>query len=764
MPLKDLRHSLPAERDSFVGRIDDLRDLRQRQTHGARLISLVGPGGVGKTRLALRFAWKQLNEFPGGAWFCDLATATTIEGVSHAVARAFDVPLGHDDPITQLGNAIAGHGRCLVILDNFEQVASCAETSVGKWLDRAADARFVVTSRTILNIPGEQAVAVEPLPVSEGEDLFDRRAGAAKQDYSPDAEDRRAVSELVRLLDGLPLAIELSAARVRIMPPHAMLAWIGERFRLLAGPSRGEGRHATLRATFDWSWDLLPAVERSVLAQLSIFDGGFTLESASAVVSLDDPRSEAPWIPDIVQSLVEKSWVRPAGPLRFDLLASIKDYASQHLRAEGHFPGSGADFPQLVARRHWLHFASLTADQAIHDRCAEAANLVSACESAAAQGDTQSAVDALDRAWGCLRLRGPFKVGLRLVRAIDALAPLPPRLAATAHRVAASVLSVCGRPIEAIERFEHMADSARQSDDRPAEGLALIGSGTLLVEQGETAKGREALQSALEIAYRIGDLELQTKAHCNFGILMERLGQLDGARTHHETSIELARRVGERQLESSGLGNLGLLCFNQGRLEEAKSYYSQTLLLVRELGDRQREGHALCNLGLLFHVLQNASEARSCLESALIIAQELGHMRLACFVLCNLGLVEDAALNRANALTRYEAALLVARQLGDKRSEGQILGYLGLLHVREQRLTDGERCLGLAERLLTEVSDALYLALVLCGRAELEHVAGATDAAALTLANAIRFAAESGAAPESEVGMAIAGVKRLMSA
>ena len=154
LPRADIATSLAAERDSFVGRKDTLTELAKRFESGSRLVSITGIGGAGKTRLARRFGWTWLGHFPGGVWFCDLASAQTIDGIVHAVAQGLDMPLGRADPIAQLGNAIAGRGRCLVILDNFEQIAQLADSTLGAWVDCAPAACFLVTTRVVLGLSG----------------------------------------------------------------------------------------------------------------------------------------------------------------------------------------------------------------------------------------------------------------------------------------------------------------------------------------------------------------------------------------------------------------------------------------------------------------------------------------------------------------------------------------------------------------------------------------------------------------------------------
>src|SRR6202165_5339570 len=238
-------HSLPAERDAFVGRRESLAELTRALDGEARVVSVLVLGGTGKTRLVARFGWSSLRDFPGGVWFCDLSEARSLDGILYAVAQGLDVPLGKDDPVTQIGRAIAGRGRCLVILDNFEQVARHAEETLGRWLNRASAARFLVTTREVLGLPGEEILALAPLAPSDAAALFMRRAEAAKPGFQPSSEDQSAIAPLVKLLEGLPLAIELAAARVRVMPPKTLLLRMNERFKLLSSAGGRVDRQGT---------------------------------------------------------------------------------------------------------------------------------------------------------------------------------------------------------------------------------------------------------------------------------------------------------------------------------------------------------------------------------------------------------------------------------------------------------------------------------------------------------------------------------------
>jgi predicted ATPase len=308
------------------------------------------------------------------------------------------VPLGQSDPVVQLGQAIAGRGNCLVILDNFEQVAKFAEETLGRWLVRAPQARFVVTTREVLGVVGEEVFAVSPLESNDAVELFLKRAEAARHGYAPGRDDLLAVQQLTKVLDGLPLAIELAAARVRVMAPRTLLARMSDRFDVLLSHAGRSDRQATLRAAFDWSWELLSETEKRALACLSVFRGGFTLASAGEVIG-EDSEGGKPSVVDIVQWLVDKSFIRQVRDERFDLLESVREYAAQHLRAEGRFEGSGPACEAEARTRHWRHFAALDERAAVADRCADLSNLVAACRAAVDAGDAHSAIRCLVSAW-----------------------------------------------------------------------------------------------------------------------------------------------------------------------------------------------------------------------------------------------------------------------------------------------------------------------------------------------------------------------------
>lgn len=760
LPAREIRHNLPAERDAFVGRKEPLLELAHRLDTGARLVSVLGIGGTGKTRLVTRFGWSWLGDFPGGVWFCDLSQARSLDGLVHAVAQGLDVPLGKDDPVTQLGHAIAGHGQCLVILDNFEQVARYAEETLSRWLNRASNAQFLVTTREVLGLKGEQVLAVAPLDPSDAVTLFLRRAEAAKPDFQPDTEDPSVITRLVGLLDCLPLAIELAAARVRVMPPRTLLARMSERFKLLSSTGSRRDRQATLRSTFDWSWDLLSLPDKAALAQLSVFEGGFTMESAGAVLDLCG-YEDVPWTIDTVQSLLDKSLLRHVSDERFDMLVSVKEYALGHLRTEGRFPGSGPSALTAAEARHGAYFAGLGEKRAVAGACVEIDNLAAACRRAAARGAAEETAGALEGAWAALRLRGPFRVGVELASAVRGTPGLGVAARAIVERVAGSALEASGRIAEARTHFEAALALAREAHNARCEARVLTNLADLHTNDGHMEEARVFHTRALALARELRDRDLECKVLNGLGTLEDRLGHLEHARAHYEAALALAREIGDRRWEGGLLGNLGGLHFTQGRPDDARAQIEAGLVVARELGDRKFEGNALCNLGLLHQLLGRMEEAGKELDAALAVAREIGHVRLECVVLCNQGIVYDSLGRTAEARTRYEAALVVARELGDRRAEGQVLGYLGLLHARQARFDQARICLDTGEALLRAMSDRLSLGMLLCGRAEAAHLASDLDTAKDVLAEAKSLAAAIGAGPESELGVALARVRDL---
>ncbi|HEY6836657.1 MAG TPA: adenylate/guanylate cyclase domain-containing protein [Gaiellaceae bacterium] len=355
-PLKTLEHrptNLPLEPNAFIGRTRELKEAWSLLTRAdARLLTLTGAGGAGKTRLALRLAGGAVEQFPNGVFFVSLAPVRDWELVVPSIAQTLGLREQPGETVLETLTEYVRDRRMLLLLDNFEQVLPAAAALSGL-LGSAPELNVLVTSRTPLRIAGERTYSVPPLQGSESVNLFVERAQAADAEFTVTDENAREVAEICARLDGLPLAIELAAPRVRALPPAALLRRLDDRLKLLTGGASDlDERQRTIRATIEWSYDLLPDAERALFAQLGVFVGGCRLESAEALCQADLD------ILDGLQSLVENSLVRRRadsdGEPRFWMLETIREFASELLEAEGR--------GEEARRRHADHFA----DEAEH--------------------------------------------------------------------------------------------------------------------------------------------------------------------------------------------------------------------------------------------------------------------------------------------------------------------------------------------------------------------------------------------------------------
>ena len=344
--------NLPHRVDRFVGRVHDLDALKRRIAEGHRLITGLGLGGVGKTSLYQRFGHQMLAEFVGGVWFVDLSRAETLVDVLVATAAALDVQLSEADPQEQLSYAIRGRQRVLIIFDNFEQIIEVAGETLEDWLRGAPHAVFLVASQVALRVEGEDIFDIEPLSIDNAMELFFDRASAIQKRFVRTPELETVVREIVEQLDQMPLAIELAAARIRMLSAEQILERLGQRFKLLKGSRKRQNeRQATLRSAIDWSWSLLQPVEQLALSQLAVFEGGCTLEAAEAVIDLEATDPDL-WIMDVLEKLVDHSLVRRVEPIeghvRYQMTKSVQIYALEKSVDE-----------HDLRRRHAQYFAQL---------------------------------------------------------------------------------------------------------------------------------------------------------------------------------------------------------------------------------------------------------------------------------------------------------------------------------------------------------------------------------------------------------------------
>jgi predicted ATPase/class 3 adenylate cyclase len=758
LPVRDIRHSIPAERDSFVGRSAAMHEIADLFLHGARLVSIVGMGGIGKTRVATRFARAWLGEFPGGVWFCDLSRATTRDGIFFAVAQGMDVQLGKSEPHVQLADAIRGRGRCLVILDNFEQVVGHAHETVTLWLERSPDARLLVTTRERLGVPGEHVLWLDVLRDVEAATLFVQRAGAVWPLGAATRGEDAVVGQLIRLLDGLPLAIELAAARMGAMSPQALLARIGKRFELLSSRRGRLGRQATLRAAFDWSWDLLTREEKSALAQTSVFAGGFSLEIAEGVLKLEGGDERDP-ICDVVQSLIDKSLIRRSSMERLVLLESVREYAGEKLDGwiEPH-EVAGVGLKALTERRHCEYFAGLVLSKTRED-AAHAENIVVACRRAIALEDSELAAKACANAWSVLSARGPYRVGLALIESALAMSSLRPVDAVKLLNMHGRCLLVCGKTSAARTQLVAARELAVREKSLVDEVDALTCLAEVNAIEGHMENAKRQYEEAIELASRL-DMEGYLFAALNgLGIYFNRRGRFAEARALFQRAFDAAQLSNDRKWQGIALSNLGPVAANLGDRADAKACYDGAIAFARDLGDRVWEGNLLCNAGLLSLEEDDKEAADAALTASLRLARDTGNTLLESIVLCNLGLLGQSMGNHLRAHEAYRDALAVARRRDDRRTVGQVLTYHGSLLALQERKEEGFSMLVEAVRLLREVNDAASLAIALCRHARACLSRRDIEAARASIDEAVAIAEEIGVKPSSELGLAISDAR-----
>jgi predicted ATPase/tetratricopeptide (TPR) repeat protein len=738
-----VQHRLPSEVESFIGRESELGTLAERFERGARLVTLAGIGGIGKTRLAVRYAWENRARWPGGAWFCDLTEARTGDGIASAVGEAIGVPLSTDDVMGQLGRALAGRGRCLVILDNFEQIVDQAPETVGRWLEMAPEIRVLVTSRERLQLPGEEVLAIEALPIEEGMDLFVER-GRRLRPITLESNEATSVRDVVRAVEGIPLAIELSAARLKVMTPAQIVARISERFRLLAGS--GSGRHSTLRAAIDSSWELLEPWEKAAFTQAAVFEGGFSLEAAEGVLDLS-PWPTAPWIVDVLQSLVDKnllrSWVlerrgsNDSSPpaMRFGMFVSLQEYARERLGEAGSIPG-GANGPEAVQRaeqRHGHWFARFGEQATIdaldlpsrigrRDLAVEHENLIAACRRMAAQGNAPLAVKNCRAVWVVFQARGPFAPAVELGTTV---LQLPLDLADRARML--SLLGQAkhrwGRLDAARADYEAAIALNRARGDRKSEGANLSLLSSVLLNQGKMPESIAMRMSALALHRETGDRRREGVLLGNLAISYHVLGRLEEANGGFEAALAIAREMGDRHAEGIIFGHLGNLRMEQGRRDEARRYLETAIAVHHEVGNRYFEGVVRANLGTL--------------------CQEQGDL--------------------PEAHSHLEAALAIHREVGNRQAEGVALGQLGSLLLAENRIAEAQSRLSEGEAILrSEGAHPYELATLLGSKADLEHQAGRASGALMILAEAEALAAQVSQGPETELGRKLAHLRQAL--
>ena len=604
--------NLPVQPNPLLGRERELERLcdlvRDERT---RLVTLTGPGGTGKTRLALQAGAELLDSFPSGVFFVPLATVRDPALVVSAAAQALALRERPGEDLLETLGAYLEDKQMLLLLDNLEQVLPAAG-ALAELLRRSPGSKLVATSRSPLRISAEREFPVPPLALpdlrrpseelaqSESVALFLERARAVKPELRLDGDTLPAVASICVRLDGLPLAIELAAARVRILSPSGLLERLEKCLPLLTGGARDqEERQRTLRAAIDWSYDLLSEAEQRLFATMAVFSGGWTLEAAAAVSAAARGPATDPL--EGLESLVEKSLVRHEqghrGEPRFSMLGTIREYALERLdeRADAgalrsahaeHFLGlaetAAAELygPEQV---EWLDVL-----EAEHDNFRAALNWSLADGGGAALGLRLAA--ALGRFW---YVRAHVVEGAAwLERALAAEPHAPPAERAKALHHLGVLCDERGDLERAALVLEESLALGRVAGDRRALAATLNSLGIVARNEGDSARARRLLTESLELKRELGEVSGISTTICCLGVIAVDDGELEQARALFEESLELDRGRGDRNGVAINLGNLGTVALEQGDLERARTLLADGLRAFRELGDP--EGVAEC--------------------------------------------------------------------------------------------------------------------------------------------------------------------------
>ena len=625
-PLRTLhRTNLPVPATAFIGREQELGELDALLREDVRVLTLTGPGGVGKTRLALQAAGEAADSYPDGVWWVPLASLQDPQLVLSSVAQALGIS---EEPGWTLGETLVdalSAGRALLLLDNLEHLLPEAAPSLVALRD-AGGATVLVTSRERLRLAGEHVHPVGPMAAPDAAELFSARTAA----QGVDAGGAPEIGELCLQLDNLPLAVELAAARAGLLAPAEMLSRLGGRLDRLKGGVDADPRQKTLRNTIGWSYDLLDRGEQELFARLAVFGSGATLDAVETICEADL---------DVVASLLDKSLVRRTGE-RVWMLGTIREFASERLDADP----TAAKLRDRHAR-YYLDLAEAAdrdleraGDRAALERLDSERDNVRAALDWLLEHDPPTALRLVAALWNYWWLRAQFQEGCELLGA-------------------------------ALDRAPRDPTTARAS--------ALAGMGVLRWTRGDRRESFAWFDEALACARLVGAVRVETISltYRSSDTALGRKEQIRGG----EEAVNRARASGDRRLLALATGGRGLHMTELGELEAATTLTEEALRVSRGVDDDTLVGFWLNNLGWIALQMENTVEARVRLEESLELARANGDMRQVATCEVNLGWVGllDDDLGRASS--SFQASALIARQLGMRGVAAE--GLWGLAHV-----------------------------------------------------------------------------------
>ncbi len=622
-------HNLPRLLTTFVGRSEEVAAVKQTLLT-ARLLTLTGPGGCGKTRIALHAAAEMVNGFRDGVWLVDLAPLTDADLVPASVMHSLGGREEADRPLAETLSAFLFEKRLLLILDNCEHLIATAAALASSILAECPEVRVLATSREPLRIPGEAVRPVPPMTVAtEAVALLADRAKAVGPGFDLLAH-RAQVEEICRRLDGNPLAIELAAARTNVLSPAEILARLEDRFRLLTeAPRTATARHRTLRAAVDWSYGLLDDREKTLFRRLSVFAGGFSLDAAEGVCSTE--ALDASVILHLLGRLVDQSLVVVNNPgrghstTRYRLLETLREYGwekvdesheVEHLRRQhaAHFLAlAEAGAPKLTGRdgREWLERLDVDRD-----------NLRAVFEESAGI-DPETELRMAAALWGFWDMQGSYAEGRARLAAALSREGQPSQVRAEAMRGAGFLAWAQGDYAAASSLCEMSLVLCRQLGDREGEGWSLQQLGQISYQQEDYARARSFLEDGLMVASERRDEQLAALCRFRLGMIALSDGDVQESERLLQASLDYGRGAGHEEMVVMSLLWLGHVALREDRLEDAAAVLSEGLMTWRDRGSPRQIAALLDAFALLAVAQADAPRALRLAASAEGVRKEI---------------------------------------------------------------------------------------------------------------------------------------------
>jgi predicted ATPase len=619
-PLKTISNTnLPQPASSFVGREQELAEVAARLQHGARLLSLTGPGGSGKTRLAIEAAAELVPEFRNGVFWIGLATLRDPGLVLETVAETVGAKDGLAD--------FVGEREMLLLLDNLEQVIEAAP-ELASLVEGCPNLKLLVTSRERLRVRGEVEYAVPPLALPEAVELFCKRSQLAPSD------NIRAVCDR---LDSLPLAVELAAARTSVLTPSQILERLSQRLDLLKGGRDAEARQQTLRATIEWSHELLDDHEKRLFARLAVFSGGCTLEAAERVADADL---------DTLQSLVDKSLLRFTDG-RYRMLETIREYAAERLEESGdaeELRRSHADYFLALAQEAEPSILGMSPQDWLDRLEHEHDNFRAAFGWLETAGETQLALEVGGTIWELWCLRGHAAEGWRRLEHLLELDERPTKARAKALTGSVHLAPQVGAadPAAYRRRAEEAVALHRELGDRWSIAFAEYELGNGLALTGDFASARPLVERSVQRLREVGDEHRALQAIRCLAWCHLELGDRERAKHLYEELLRGAQAAGDQQMEARAFVTLSPFASDDGRNDEALALLEEAYRLDREYGDPFEIANDLAYFGRAVAFADRAAVAVRLVSLHEAMYDELGLARMSWVVK-----IQDEAISRA---------------------------------------------------------------------------------------------------------------------